>query len=276
MGAGMARVIEAYAGVAQRLRPLLSLPLYGGSIMVLLIGWELLGRSGMFSRFLLPPLSLVLVRIADDAVSGTLLTDVLQTLYRTVIGFGISAFLGVVIGILIARVRVMHWLFDPIVSVGFPTPKIAFLPIFMLWFGVYNVSKIALIVFNATFPIIIATVAATQAVEKELIWSARSLGARKREVLWEIVLPAALPQIITGLQVALPIALVIAVVTELLMGGAGLGGTMIRATRFADSLGVFAGIVEVAVLGWLLIKGLELIRRRLLVWHPETQSISTV
>jgi len=90
------------------------------------------------------------------------------------------------------------------------------------------------------------------------------------------VLPAALPQIITGLQVALPIALVIAVVTELLMGGAGLGGTMIRSARFADSLGVFAGIVEVAVVGGLLIKGMELIRRWLLVWHPETQLVSTV
>jgi taurine transport system permease protein len=264
------------ADLANRLRPWLSLPLRAGSIIALLLGWEFLGRSGMFSRFLLPPLSLVLSRIADDAISGTLLTDIVQTLYRTFIGFAISAVLGIVIGVLIARVRIVNWLFDPIVSVGFPTPKIAFLPIFMLWFGVYNLSKIALIVFNATFPIIIATVAGTQAVEKELIWSARSLGARNREVLWEIVLPSALPQIITGLQVALPIALVIAVVTELLMGGAGLGGTMIRATRFADSLGVFAGIVEVAVVGWLLIKGLELTRRRLLIWHSETQSVPTV
>ena len=180
------------------------------------------------------------------------------------------------IGVLIARIPFVNWLFDPIVSVGFPTPKIAFLPVFMLWFGVYNLSKIALIVFNAVFPVIIATIAGTQAVEKELVWSARSLGARGREVLWEVVLPAALPQIITGLQVALPIALVIALVTELLMGGSGIGGTMIRAARFADSLGVFAGIVEIAVVGWVLIKGMELVRRRLLVWHAEAQSISTV
>jgi len=272
----MARVNIENSSLAQRLRWWLSLPLYSVSIIVLLVGWELLGRSGMFSRFLLPPLSLVLQRIADDAINGTLFTDIGQTLYRTLIGFTISAILGISIGVLIARVRFFHWFFDPIVSVGFPTPKIAFLPIFMLWFGVYNLSKIALIVFNATFPIIIATVAGTQAVEKELIWSARSLGANNRNILWEIVLPAALPQIITGLQVALPIALVIAVVTELLMGGAGLGGTMIRSARFADSLGVFAGIVEVAVVGGLLIKGMELLRRWLLAWHPETQSVSTV
>ena len=260
----------------ERLRPVLSLAMNGASIVALLIGWELLGRSGAFSRFLLPPLSLVLGRVADDVMSGLFLTDVVQTLYRTLIGFSISAVLGIVIGVLIARIRFVNWLFDPIVSVGFPTPKIAFLPVFMLWFGVYNLSKIALIAFNAIFPVIIATIAGTQAVEKELVWSARSLGARGREVLWEVVLPAALPQIITGLQVALPIALVIALVTELLMGGTGIGGTMIRAARFADSLGVFAGIVEIAVVGWILIKGMELIRRRLLVWHAEVESVSTV
>lgn len=246
------------------------------SILVVLIGWELLARSGAFSSFLLPPLSVVVGRVARDAASGLLATDLVETLYRTLTGFAISAVLGIAIGVLIARIRWVSWLLDPIVSVGFPTPKIAFLPVFMLWFGVYNLSKIMLIVFNAVFPVIVATVAGTQAVEKELLWSARSLGARPREVLWEIVLPAALPQIMTGLQVALPIALVIALVTELLMGGSGIGGTMIKAARFADSPGVFAGIVEIAVTGWILIKGLELVRHRLLIWHAETQSVSTV
>jgi taurine transport system permease protein len=272
----MARVNVATPSMFLRVRALLSWLAQGGSVIVLLIGWELLGRSGMFSRFLLPPLSLVLGRVANDARSGGLFADLLQTLYRTLSGFSISAALGIVIGVLMARSRPVNWMLDPIVSVGFPTPKIAFLPIFMLWFGVYDLSKVALIVFNAIFPIIIATVAGTQAVEKELVWSARSLGARGRAVLWEIVLPAALPQIITGLQVALPIALVIDLVTELLMGGTGIGGTMIRAARFADSLGVFAGIVEIAVTGFILIKGIEIIRRWLLVWHPEVQSFSTV
>jgi ABC-type nitrate/sulfonate/bicarbonate transport system permease component len=259
-----------------RLQPALSLALHSLPIAVFLIGWELLGRSGLFTNFLLPPLSLVLGRVAKDIASGLLFTDILQTLYRTLVGFSIAAVLGIGIGLLVARSGFVKWLFDPIVSIGFPTPKIAFLPVFMLWFGVYNLSKIALIVFNAVFPVILATIAGTEAVEKELIWSARSLGARGSDILWEVVMPAALPQIITGLQVALPIALVIALVTELLMGGSGIGGTMIRAARFADSLGVFAGIVEIAVVGWILIKSMELVRNRLLAWHAEMQSISTV
>ncbi len=262
--------------IIARVRPLLSWLAQSGSIFALLVGWELLGRSGLFSRFLLPPFSLVLRRVGDDVWSGQLFADLAQTLYRTLAGFVISAALGVVIGVLVARSRPINWLLDPVISVGFPTPKIAFLPVFLLWFGAYDFSKVALIVFDAIFPVIIATIAGTEAVDRELVWSARSLGARSRAVLWEIVMPAALPQIMTGLQIALPICLVIAVVTELLMGGTGIGGTMIRDARFADSTGVFAGIVEIAVAGWLLIKSMELIRRRILLWHPEVQSLPTV
>jgi ABC-type nitrate/sulfonate/bicarbonate transport system permease component len=88
-------------------------------------------------------------------------------------------------------------------------------------------------------------------------------------------LPAALPQIMTGLQVALPIALIVAIVTEMMMGGYGIGGAMMTASRFADSRGVFAGIVEIAVIGYALVKAMALIRRRLLAWHPEALEMST-
>jgi ABC-type nitrate/sulfonate/bicarbonate transport system permease component len=84
-----------------------------------------------------------------------------------------------------------------------------------------------------------------------------------------------LPQIITGLQVALPIALIVAIVTEMFMGGYGLGGAMNTAARFADSRGVFAGIVEIAVIGYALVKGITMMRRRLLLWHQEAVAPST-
>jgi ABC-type nitrate/sulfonate/bicarbonate transport system permease component len=245
-------------------------------VVVLLAGWELLAQSGVFTPFLLPSLSAVLVRIGDDVLSGALLSDLGGTLYRAFAGFFLAACVGVALGVLIARNRVVNWLVDPLVSVGFPTPKMAFVPVFMLWFGLYDVSKILLIAVSAVFPVIIATVAATRGVDKELIWSARSLGARPGRELWQIVLPAALPQILTGLQIALPTALIVAVATELLMGGSGIGGSMIRAARFAQSVRVFAGIVEIGTAGFLVIKGMELVRRHLLAWHQETQSAPTM
>ena len=134
-----------------------------------------------------------------------------------------------------SRNVIANWFFDPIISVGFPMPKIAFLPVVILWLGVYDVSKITMIVIDAIFPVIAATVIAIQGVERELIWSARNMGASNRELLTQIVLPAALPQIMTGLQVALPLSLIVAVVAEMLMGGYGLGGAMMTASRFANS-----------------------------------------
>jgi ABC-type nitrate/sulfonate/bicarbonate transport system permease component len=149
-------------------------------------------------------------------------------------------------------------------------PKIAFLPVFILWFGVFDASKILMAAFSAVFPVIVASWAAAEGVERVMLWSALSLGAGQRQLLWEIALPAALPQIFTGLQVALPISLIVEIVSEMAMGGEGIGGTIITEMRFADSPGVFSGIIAIAIVGSILVKAMELIRRRLLVWHSET------
>jgi ABC-type nitrate/sulfonate/bicarbonate transport system permease component len=240
------------------------------SILALAIAWELLARTGTFTPYQLPALSAVLERIWSDAISGDLWINTALTLYRALVAFAICAVGGVLIGMAMSRNVFARWFFDPIVSVGFPMPKIAFLPVVILWLGVYDISKITIIVVDAIFPVIAATVIAIQGVERELIWSARNMGASNRELLHQIVLPAALPQIMTGLQVALPLSLIVAVVAEMLMGGYGLGGAMMTASRFANSTSVFAGILEIAVVGYALVKTMALVRRRLLVWHQET------
>ena len=245
-------------------------------ILVLLAAWEVLADSGIFTPFQLPAFSAVLERIWGDAGSGDLAINTALTLYRALTAFLICAVFGVMIGMAMSRNVVANWFFDPIVSVGFPMPKIAFLPVVILWLGVYDVSKITIIVIDAIFPVIAATVIAIQGVERELIWSARNMGASNRELLTQIVLPAALPQVLTGLQVALPLSLIVAVVAEMLMGGYGLGGAMMTASRFANSPGVFAGIVEIAVIGYCLLKAMAMMRRRLLIWHQEASEPTTV
>jgi ABC-type nitrate/sulfonate/bicarbonate transport system permease component len=246
-----------------------------GSIIVLLIAWEWLARSGRVTPFMLPALSAVLERIYDDALGGDLFLNTGLTLYRALAGFLIAAVGGIVLGLAMARSTLARWFFDPVISVGFPMPKIAFLPIIVLWLGFYDVSKIAMVVFDAIFPVVTATLIGIQGVERELLWSARNMGAREDQLMWQIALPAALPQIFTGLQVALPLSLIVAVVAEMVMGGYGLGGAMITASRFADSPGVFAGIVEIAVVGFILVRAMSLVRRRLLLWHQEALEPST-
>ncbi len=242
------------------------------SIVALLAAWEIFARAHVVSEFLLPPFSTVVARLVSDLQSGDLLAGIGLTLYRALAGFALAALAGIAIGILIARLPLARWFFDPLVSIGLPMPKIAFLPVFVLWFGVFDTSKILMSAFSAVFPVIVAAWAAAEGVERVMLWSALSLGAGRRQLLWEIALPASLPQIFTGLQVALPISLIVEIVSEMAMGGEGLGGSIIMQMRFADSPGVFAGIVAIAIVGSALVKAMELIRRRLLVWHAETQA----
>jgi ABC-type nitrate/sulfonate/bicarbonate transport system permease component len=202
------------------------------SILVLLIAWESFARSGKVTAFMLPPFSAVAERIYADAIGGELWRNLWVTMFRAITGFAIAAVGGIALGAVMARSRIVRWFFDPIISVGFPMPKIAFLPIIILWLGLYDVSKISIVVFDAIFPVVTATLAGLAGVEKELIWSGRNMGASERELM--------------------------------------LGGAMMSASRFADSRGVFAGIVEIAIVGYALIKAMALIRRRLLVWHQET------
>ena len=170
-----------------------------------------------------------------------------------------------------SRVKAVQWFFDPIISIGFPAPKISLLPIFVLWFGVFDEPKIVMSVFSCVFPIVAGTWAGTQSVDKYLLWSAENLGTRQSALLWQVILPASLPQVFTALQVALPIAFIVVIVSEMLTGGGGLGGAMMEGTRLADPAGVFANLLMIGFLGFLAMKGLQLLRRRVLVWHEEVQ-----
>ena len=275
----MARVEAAQAGAAPgwrvragdltwRVAPFVSIGL-------LILVWEAVARSGTVTAYMLPGPAAVFERIGADAIAGDLWINMALTLYRAFAGFAIAAVVGIALGFAMARNRIANWFFDPIISVGFPMPKIAFLPIVILWLGLFDVTKVTMVALDAVFPVITATLAGIAGVERELIWSARNMGANPRELLHQVVWPAALPQIMTGLQVALPIALIVAVVTEMVMGGYGLGGAMMTAWRFANSAGVFAGIVEIAAVGYVVVKGMALVRRRLLAWHAEALDPST-
>jgi len=231
--------------------------------------WLAVTGGGLFTPFLLPSPVAVLLRLRQEFLSGELLVALRVTLLRMFGGYLLAALVGIPLGVGLARLKAVRWFFDPLLSLALPMPQVAFLPIFILWLGVFDASKVALIAFSAVFPIIVQSWAGTQSIDKYLTWSALSLGVGPRALLWDIVLPAALPQIFTGLQVALPIALITAVVTEMLMGGNGLGGSIISGMRFSNSPQLFAGIVAVGLVGYLMTKAMELLRRALLAWHQE-------
>ena len=242
------------------------------SIVVLLLVWEGVGQAGWVDPFLLPVLSDVLIRGYSEIGGGGLLWFACLTLYRTLFAFFIAAAVGVGIGVAMSVSKGARWFWDPIVSFAFPIPKIALLPIFVLWFGVFDVSKITMTAVACIVPIISATHLGTRNIDKYLIWSARALGTSERKLFWKVVVPAALPAILTGLQIAFPITLIVSIVCEMLTGGQGLGGYMIYAARFGESDKVFLGIFFTALIGYVLIEGFAWLRRRLLVWHAETSA----
>ena len=154
---------------------------------LVIVAWELGARSGYVSPLLLPPLGSVILRLVEDILSGNILYSAGGTLLRLVVSYLTAAVLGVTLGIMMARIRTVRWFLDPIISIGFPAPKISFLPIFVLWFGFFDSSKIALAVFACVFPIIAGTWAGTQSVDKYLIWSAQNLGVRPGAILWKVI-----------------------------------------------------------------------------------------
>ena len=242
-----------------------------GSVIALVAAWWAMSAAGIFSPYLLPSPASVFGRLGADAASGVLGNEMLITFTHALAGFAMAAVAGIVLGILMVRSRTVRWFFDPIVSIGFPMPKIAFLPIVLLWLGPGGGTDIAIVTASVLFPVTSAAAAGAEGVEASLLWSAESLGTSRTGLLWRIVFPASVPQIFTGLQIGLPIALITEIVAEMMLGSDGLGGAMLQSMRFADSPGVFSGIIAIGALGAVVVWALEVLRRRLLRWHTEAE-----
>jgi ABC-type nitrate/sulfonate/bicarbonate transport system permease component len=158
---------------------------------------------------------------------------------------------------------------DPWVAIGFPSPKIAFLPIFILWFGIESLSKILLVAFSCVFPVIIGTYGAARAVHRVLLWSAFSLGTSERALLIRVILPACYPRIFATLRIALPVALITTFTAEMVAGGGGMGATLVYSQRFFESPTVFAYILAMLGTGLLLDAALRAFACRYLAWAEE-------
>jgi ABC-type nitrate/sulfonate/bicarbonate transport system permease component len=223
--------------------------------------------------YFLPSLSAIAAQGAHDVVHGTLLGATGATLYRMGVSYALAIAIGVPLGVAMARVRPVGWFFDPLISLAFPAPKISFFPVLVLWFGLADLSKIVLATIDCLFPIVAATYAGTQGVDRYLVWSAQNLGTPGPALLRKVLVPAALPQILNGLQVALPIAFIVMVVSEMLTGAFGLGGYVIEGYRFAVSTVVFTGLFVIGFLGYALMAAFAWLRRRLLVWHEEGRDL---
>lgn len=239
-------------------------------IIGFLVVWEFSARAGFFPPVLFPPFSTVVVQWITLLGQGTLSVDVATSMLRAASGLALAIAGGVTIGLAMARIRSISWFFEPLIAIGFPMPTITLIPIFIVWFGIGHASKILLIALTCFFPIAISTASGARQVDQYIIWSAQAMGTSKRQVFWRVILPAALPFIFSGVRITLPVSLIIGFVAEMVGGGGGLGYTLVYAYRFLETPTVFATLLTVLVLGFLLDRMLLFARKRLLPWNTES------
>jgi ABC-type nitrate/sulfonate/bicarbonate transport system permease component len=239
------------------------------SVLLVFAIWEVAARARLAPPILLPAFSAVATELARVIADGSLLGDLALSLYRAFAGLALAAAFGILFGMLMARSTAVHWLLDPLVALGFPSPKIAFLPVFILWFGIESVSKILLVGFACVLPVIIGTFSAARAVNRVLLWSAFSLGTSQQALLVHVILPACYPRIFATLRIALPVALITTFTAEMVAGGGGMGATLVYSQRFFESPTVFAYILVMLGIGLILDAAVRVFQRHYLAWAED-------
>ena len=212
--------------------------------------WETVARLGVFPARLFPSLETVASAFIRLTAEGILPHHAGATLLRLLAGFALAAVAGVVIGIAMGRYRLAEDIFLPLVSIGAPIPGIAYAPLFLLWFGLGNTSTVLLVGFVSTFPIIFNTWTGVKAVKDVWIRSAQAMGADDRRLFRHVVLPGALPYVLTGLRLGLAQAWRILVGVEMLAAVSfGLGWLIFGAREFLNTDVMLAGVAVIGAIG---------------------------
>jgi NitT/TauT family transport system permease protein len=212
--------------------------------------WEIVARAGIFPRRLFPTLEDVASSFVHLTISGILPHHAIDTIIRLLSGFALAGIFGVTIGVLMARSRRAEDIFLPLVSICAPIPGLAYAPLFLLWFGLGNLSSVLLVGFVSAFPIIFNSWTGVKAVKEIWIRSAQSMGADDRRLFRHVILPGALPYILTGMRLGLAQAWRILVAVVMLAAVPwGLGWMIFGARKFLNTDVMMAGIVVIAVIG---------------------------
>jgi NitT/TauT family transport system permease protein/sulfonate transport system permease protein len=217
----------------------------------------------MLPRYLSFP-SAILAALWELAVSGELFVALAASLYRVSTGFVLGTVAGVIVGLGAGIVPGIRHFFDPLVSFLYSIPKIAFLPVFLLLFGLGHASKIAIIAFSGFFPVFIASRHAVLSVNKLLVWTAQNMGTPQRKIFFRVIIPAAAPQLFSGVRIGLAHAFVVLFAAELIGSKVGLGTIISSGEEWVRFDLMFAGIVCFAVLGFVSDRILLAVRARVL------------
>jgi NitT/TauT family transport system permease protein len=235
--------------------------------LVLLVFIEWGTRAGFISNLSLPRPSDVVLTFVDLIETGLLWKHLGLSLQRLLVGGLLGALAGIAVGVLIGLFSLARAGLVPVVAAIFPVPKIALLPLFIIWFGIDESSKYALIAFGTFTPTVVATYGGVDNVDRGLIRMGQSFGLTWWSIVRKIVLPGALPSILSGLRVSLAIAIILLVAAEMLGAEYGVGAYILEAGSLYDLERLFAGVTILSVLGVLLSWTIGRIERAVLAWR---------
>jgi NitT/TauT family transport system permease protein len=240
-------------------------------ILVFILGaWEF-GVHGQNVTFFSRP-TLVAQQLIALLGSGQIYPHIRTTLSEIVIGYLIGSLAGLALGFLLGRSRFLSDVFQPYIMAFYSIPKIAVAPLFIIWFGLGIQSKIAIVVLSAFFLVFFNTFAGMQGLNQDFINLARLMGATKTQTIFRVILPAAAPSILIGLRMAVPYAVIGAIIGEFIGSNQGLGYFILYAAQTFDASSLFAGIIILVSIVFLVNQGLMAVERRALRWRPTEQT----
>ncbi|CEJ66285.1 MULTISPECIES: taurine ABC transporter permease TauC [Citrobacter] len=247
-----------------------------GTLAVILAVWWTVAALQLISPLFLPAPGQVLQKLITIAgpqgfMDATLWQHLAASLARIVIALLAAVLLGVPVGIAMGLSPTIRGILDPIIELYRPVPPLAYLPLMVIWFGIGETSKILLIYLAIFAPVAMSALAGVRSAQQVRVRAAQSLGASRAQVLWFVILPGALPEILTGLRIGLGVGWSTLVAAELIAATRGLGFMVQSAGEFLATDVVLAGIAVIAVIAFILELGLRALQRRLTPWHGEVQ-----
>lgn len=236
-------------------------------LLILALAWEATSRLGLVSQFALPPLSDVIAAWIDMIRDGELISNGATSIYRAFAGLALAIVIGGVLGIAMAWSKPVNILLAPIVEVFYPLPKSALIPVTVIWLGFGDGSKILLIFLGCMLPVTIGAFNGARSSERHLVWSARSMGASRLRMLWDVVVPSAMPEMLNGVRTALALSFILLVSSELIVARKGFGYLIGSFGANGSYDAMYAVVFTVAFLGFAADRVYLLVTKRALAWR---------
>ena len=236
-------------------------------LLGLVLAWEGVTRTGWVPPLFLPSPLGVLAAGAEMLTTGELAVHIATSLRRIVLGFGLGALGGVSVGLAVGVFSLAEAIGNPLIAATFPIPKIALLPLLILWLGIGEASKVAVIMLGVFFPMAINTYSGVRQADPLLIRAAVSFGAGRWSVIRKVILPSALPMVFAGLRLGAGIALLLLVAAEQIAADAGIGFLILQSGNLMETTKLMVGIVVLSLLGVLSHWGLSGLERAVIRWR---------